>query len=721
MMKRYFKEILLIATILALPCMSDAASRTAGLPEVAGLLKTAEPGDTIFVSAGIFSDMELKWEGRGTAEAPVVVIAESAGKTVITGTSTLKIFGHDLVVSSFLFKDGKPVRNNGPLVEFRNGDRLATGCRLTECVIDSYNAPRRDYQSSYVHLYGRNNRVDHCSFTGKKSLGVTLTVLLNYDGCLDNHHRIDHNWFGYRPVYGSNGAETIRVGTSQQCMEPSRTEITDNVFYRCNGEVEVISIKSCENNVSRNVLYECEGVLAFRHGDRNVAEDNMFIGNGRRNTGGIRIVGAGQTVRGNLFHGCAGDRFFSALALMNAVPNSLPNRYMQVQDILIEDNDFVDCNSIEFGTGCDFERTLAPDDILFRSNRIYNRSLTAPYEVFSDASGLTFKSNKAMLADGTSLPSGFSRASGKDIPAAPGIDEVKAGVGASWYEDKTAGEPTASTVRTVEAASDADLAGIVAAAGDGTRVVLTDSLYLIGHGMTVSSRMEICAAEGVKPEIRFVGKKSENMITIADGADLTVSGITFNGVLTSGKSLAKAAISTAEDMIEPYNLKVIGCTFVNYGESGFIPVKGTAGTFADTVLVKGCHFEALSGDGINYAAELGDKGRYNADDIIIEDCTFERILGLPVNIARNGSDESTAGPYVYVRNCRFNDCCNKVRGSVIRIIGAQILDIEGCSFIDSGRGGYSIRLDDAPWEKITVGNLSFENSGGIMSNRKFDL
>ena len=118
---------------------------------------------------------------------------------------------------------------------------------------------------------------------------------------------------------------------------------------------------------------------------------------------------------------------------------------------------------------------------------------------------------------------------------------------------------------------------------------------------------------------------------------------------------------------------------------------------------------------------MDDKGRYNADDLIIEDCTFERILGLPVNIYRGGSDESTAGPYVYVRNCSFHDCCNKVRGSVIRIIGAQILEITGCDFIDSGRGGYSIRLDDAPWEKIILSDLKFENSGRILSNRKFDI
>ena len=34
-----------------------------------------------------------------------------------------------------------------------------------------------------------------------------------------------------------------------------------------------------------------------------------------------------------------------------------------------------------------------------------------------------------------------------------------------------------------------------------------------------------------------------------------------------------------------------------------------------------------------------------------------------------------------------------------------------------GRGGYAIRLDDAPWEKITLGGNSFEDSGKILSNR----
>lgn len=721
MVKMKTETIILSAAMFLLPLCSEAVIHKTTLPEVEKVLESAAPGDTIVVSPGTYRDLSMKWEGRGTAEAPIVVTAEIPGGTVITGSSVLNICGSHLVVSSFLFKDGMPVRNKGALVQFRNGDSLARNCRLTGCVIDSYNATRRDHASSYVFLYGRQNRVDHCSFIGKKSLGVTLIVWLNYEGCIDNHHSIDHNFFGYRPVYGSNGAETIRVGTSQQCMEPSRTVISDNVFYRCNGEVEVISIKSCENTVKDNFLYECEGVLAFRHGDRNVAEGNIFVGNGVRNTGGIRIVGEGQTVRGNRFFDLAGDRFFSALALMNAVPNSLPSRYMQVKDVLIEDNEFVRCRSIEFGTGNDYERTLAPEDILFRSNTVINREADFPYEVISDASGLEFRSNKALLAEGASLPKGFVKARDNGIAPAPSLAEATLNTGACWYP-LPCDVPEAEVRKTVvTVGAGGNLPAVAAKAEPGTEIVLTDSLYLLEESIEVSAKLTIRAAEGVSPEFRYAGRKSGNFISIADGGDLTVSGITFNGVLAAGRSSAKGGISTVSDMLDTYMLSVENCTFINFGESGFIPVKGTAGTFAERIEIRNCHFEALSGDAVNYAAELDDKGRYNADDLIIEDCTFERILGLPVNIYRGGSDESTAGPYVYVRNCSFHDCCNKVRGSVIRIIGAQILEITGCDFIDSGRGGYSIRLDDAPWEKIILSDLKFENSGRILSNRKFDI
>lgn len=636
-----------LALVVAVSC----GERRYGVEDIAKALETARPGDTLVVRDGQYGDVVLRWRAQATAEKPVVVMAENPGKAVITGESSLHISGTGLEVCGFLFRGCTASR--GTIVEFRDGDSLAQGCRLTDCVMDRCVPARRDVSYSYVHLYGRGNRVDHCSFTGKLNLGVTLIVMLNYDGCDDNHHSIDHNYFGPRPVYGSNGAETIRVGTSQQCMQNSRTLITENLFDRCNGEVEVVSIKSSENVIKGNVFYECQGVLALRHGDRNQALDNLFIGHGVRNTGGVRIVGEDQVVRGNTFLSLAGERFFSALALMYGVPDSLPNRYMQVKNTVVENNVFQACRSIDFTCGKDFERTLAPVGTLWNGN------VEEALQTFEE----------------------------------PSYAELAAGRGASWFTPEAAGE------QEVE------------------EIVLKDSLYVLKEGMRITKPTLIRAEEGASPEVIFAGKKSQNMITICDGGSLTVRGIRFSGRLTPGHSLAKGIISTDDNMIEPYTLKVEDCTFSDCGESGFVPIRGLKGTFAESVTVSGCTFSALSGDAINYAAETEDKGRYNADDILVTGCTFNRILGIPVQIARNGSDESTAGPYVTVSGCTFDDCCNKVRGSVLRIIGAQILDISGNTFLGSGRGGYSIRIDEAPWEKVTVKGNKFNNSGKILSNR----
>lgn len=702
---------------------AEAANVRVTLGEVAERLSEAAGGDTLTVIAGTYRDMTLDWSADASAERPTVVIAERPGAVVISGRSSLNISGKGLTVSSLVFADGEIEK--GAVVSFRKGDSLARECRLTDCVIDSYDPPRRDMNTSHVHLYGRDNRVDHCSFLGKKSLGVTLIVWLNYTSCLDNRHSIDHNIFGPRPVYGSNGAETIRIGTSQQCMESSRTSVKDNLFLRCNGEVEVISVKSSDNVIEDNILYECQGVLALRHGERNIVRDNMFIGNGVRNTGGVRIVDSGHEVVCNKFYDLAGDRFFSALALMSAVPNSLPNRYVQVEDVLIEGNGFYGCRSIEFGTGLDYERTLPPKNITFRGNLICNPDMTAPYEAFPDADGIMFEDNEVRLADVEARPEYSAVAEGKGAQWYADAEELRSGIAQPEAAAETDGDGVAKTMagsgEKIIAEPGQNLAAIVAAAPAGASVILTDGTHRIEESLRISVPVEILAAEGAGPVLKFAGKKSDDMVKICDGGRLSISGITFDGTPADGRPGAKAGISTDTDMISSYSLKVDRCTFRNFGESSFIPVKGMKGTFADSVVISRCTFRDLSGDAVNYAAELDDKGRYSADDVIIEDCTFDHILGIPVNIARNGSDESTAGPYVHVRGCEFIDCCNKVRGSVIRIIGAQVLEISGCDFTDSGRGGYSIRLDDAPWEKLDIRDLKFTNSGKILSNRELTL
>ena len=304
MMTRNIHKAIIALLLVGLPSITFAKRYDVALPEVASYLKTAQPGDRIYIKDGQYKDMQLKWIGKGTEKSPITIEALNPGKVKIEGGSILRIAGEWLSVSGLHFTDGYAPK--GSVIEFRNGQELANHCRLTNCVIDKFNPSRRDQAYSYILLYGRHNRVDHCSLTGKLNLGVTLIVILNDERCLENHHRIDHNYFGERPVYGSNGAETMRVGTSQQAYSSSNTVIENNLFERCSGEVEVISIKSSDNIIRNNTLLECEGVVALRHGDRNTVNDNLFIGNGRRNTGGIRVVNAGHQIYDNVLVGLAG-------------------------------------------------------------------------------------------------------------------------------------------------------------------------------------------------------------------------------------------------------------------------------------------------------------------------------------------------------------------------------------------------------------------------------
>jgi poly(beta-D-mannuronate) lyase len=107
-------------------------------------------------------------------------------------------------------------------------------------------------------------------------------------GSRENFHSIDHNYFGKRPPLASNGGEIIRVGVSQHCQFNSNTQIKNNFFEHCDGETEIISIKSCSNVVEENVFKESQGSVVLRHGDNNLVKGNYFVGNDKTGSGGVR-------------------------------------------------------------------------------------------------------------------------------------------------------------------------------------------------------------------------------------------------------------------------------------------------------------------------------------------------------------------------------------------------------------------------------------------------
>ena len=320
--------------------------------------KKVEAGDVITLANGVWNDFEITFSGAGTKEQPITLTAEDPGKVILSGQSNLRIGGKYMVVSGLVFKDG--FSPTGEIVSFRRSSTdLASHSRVTNVVIDRFSKPDRFEADLWVGMYGKHNRFDHNHVAGKSNKGVTFAVRLTTPESQQNFHRIDHNYFGPRQTLGSNGGETLRIGTSHFADTNSNTTVENNYFDRTDGEVEIISSKSGKNILRGNVFFESSGTLTLRHGDGNLVEKNVFIGNGKDHTGGIRVINRDQIVRDNYMEGLRGDGFASALTIMNGVPNSPANRYVEVENATIENNSVVDSARITFGAGADAERSVA--------------------------------------------------------------------------------------------------------------------------------------------------------------------------------------------------------------------------------------------------------------------------------------------------------------------------------------------------------------------------
>jgi poly(beta-D-mannuronate) lyase len=153
--------------------------------------------------------------------------------------------------------------------------------------------------------------------------------------------------------------------------------VNDNLFTECNGEVEIISNKSCENVYRHNAFVDCEGTLTLRHGHRNVVEGNFFFGHGKPKTGGVRIINLDQRVVNNYFADLAGEGPFAAVCMMNGIPNSPLAGYDQVKRALVAFNTIVNCRQsmmVGYQSSTRSEATLAPVDCTFAHNVVVGRS-----------------------------------------------------------------------------------------------------------------------------------------------------------------------------------------------------------------------------------------------------------------------------------------------------------------------------------------------------------
>lgn len=352
---------------------SNISAQTYTDPDDLADAVNASSGGTFIVKNGTYEDFEATFEVVATENNPVIIKAETTGGVTLTGEShfVIKKSAH-VILQGFIF-DGK---GEDTLVKLEGCNNI----RITRNIFELETTE----SIKWVFIGGvwndnvypfefpsHHNRIDHNVFQNKTTPGHYITV----DGSFDDtsseevyyqsqHDRIDHNYFKNNGPRAVNEQESIRIGWSEMSLSSGYTIVEHNLFEDCDGDPEIVSVKSCDNIIRHNTFKGSYGTLSLRHGNRNRVEGNYFFGNGKEigtspagatlYTGGIRIYGTDHIIINNYMEGLTGTIWDApiTLTLGDAIDGQSSNlsKHFRAERVTIAYNTLVNnSHGIEIG------------------------------------------------------------------------------------------------------------------------------------------------------------------------------------------------------------------------------------------------------------------------------------------------------------------------------------------------------------------------------------
>ncbi|MBI9019684.1 MAG: chloramphenicol resistance protein [Verrucomicrobia bacterium] len=315
---KYIARLLLALVLIG--AMSAHAAQPVVVKSVGELesaVRKARAGQVIAVADGVYRNVELEITASGREGQPIIIRALNPGQAIISGDSSVSIHGEHVILAGFYFKDG----DRDPDEWGSHGPGLVTvyssHVRITECAFHRFDTADGGWITVTPPASGKVPefvRIDHCSFTDKPTFDQVINLnncdrklwestykkVDGAEGAPPMYHRVDHCYFSNPPKTGNAGGG-IRIGTWRN--DTGRSLVDHNLFERHDSEAEIITSKSRENIFYANTFKNCQGTLNFRHGDRQYAIHNYFLGTDELfGYGGMFIWGSDHAVVGNYFY-----------------------------------------------------------------------------------------------------------------------------------------------------------------------------------------------------------------------------------------------------------------------------------------------------------------------------------------------------------------------------------------------------------------------------------
>lgn len=371
------------------------------------LLDSVEAGDEIIVSGS--GEISIK---NVCFDSHVLIRAESVGGVTLDKAAITD--SQNIILQGFVFGPNE----ESTLVKVVNSKNIKVLRNLFDHdgVSEGQSSVVLTESSEYISI-AYNEFIDKNVSDVDGELVSGSYIKFQYDddyGLMTTNAHIHHNYFSNITPYleddgdpaGDSDREAIVFGDSDSQDVETNHIVEYNLFENCDGENEIMTVKTSNNTFRYNTFLNSMGSLSLRLGHDNEVYGNQFYGSGDSDsvddenyqTGGIRVYGANHVIYDNYMQGLSGTSWRLPLLIDSGdvSDSSNGNSHETPNNVTVSDNIIIDSvGGIHIGSD---NYSQMPSDISI-DNNIVAASEGILFNNYAEDESNTWSGNQAYATD----------------------------------------------------------------------------------------------------------------------------------------------------------------------------------------------------------------------------------------------------------------------------------------------------------------------------------